>query len=113
MKVVLYYGYNRIGNATQWAHSLVDVESNVRDQDIRADFAKTFCCSVDELVFGSCVASIPDETENRILKRGARAAKGYAIMAMRIAGLDEQTIQMVSARMNAMFDGCTVEESAK
>lgn len=38
--------------------------------------------------------------------------KGYAIMAMRRAGLKEETIQKVSRKMTECFDDTTVEEAA-
>ena len=40
------------------------------------------------------------------------ACKGYAIMAMRSADLDEETIQKVSKAMTWAFDGVTVDEAA-
>lgn len=40
------------------------------------------------------------------------ACKGYAIMAMRAAGLDDKTIQKVSHEMTWVFDGTTVDEAA-
>ena len=40
------------------------------------------------------------------------ACKGYAIMAMRAAGLDDKTIQKVSHEMTWFFDGTTVDEAA-
>ncbi len=40
------------------------------------------------------------------------ACKGYAIMAMRRAGLKEETIQKVSRKMAECFDDTTVEEAA-
>lgn len=40
------------------------------------------------------------------------SCKGYAIMAMMRAGLDEDTIRKVSSAMTDCFDGTTVEEAA-
>lgn len=40
------------------------------------------------------------------------ACKGYAIMSMRAAGLDDKTIQNVSQIMTWAFDGTTVAEAA-
>lgn len=40
------------------------------------------------------------------------ACKGYAIMAMRRAGLDEDTIRKVSYAMTDCFDDTTVVEAA-
>lgn len=40
------------------------------------------------------------------------ACKGYAIMAMRRAGLEEDTIQDVSRKMTGCFDDTTVKEAA-
>lgn len=41
------------------------------------------------------------------------ACKGYAIMAMERAGLDEETITRVSKQMTYCFDDTTVEEAAR
>lgn len=41
------------------------------------------------------------------------ACKGYAIMAMQRAGLDEETIRKVSGQMTWCFDDTTVEEAAR
>lgn len=41
------------------------------------------------------------------------ACKGYAIMAMQRAGLDEKAIRKVSEQMKWCFDDTTVEEAAK
>lgn len=41
------------------------------------------------------------------------ACKGYAIMAMQRAGLDEETIRKVSSQMTWCFDDTTVEEAAR
>lgn len=40
------------------------------------------------------------------------SCKGYAIMAMRRAGLDEDTIRKVSSAMTDCFDDTTVVEAA-
>ena len=41
------------------------------------------------------------------------ACQGYAIMAMRRAGIDEATIQKVMYEMTWCFDYTTVEEAAR
>lgn len=40
------------------------------------------------------------------------ACKGYALMAMKRVGLDEETIRMVSGEMTRCFDDTTVAEAA-
>lgn len=123
MRVILYYGYHDGKHAFQ----LADSDCDMSDDSVREAFAKALGSRKDRFDFGSCLIPIPDETENRLLERGTRAAqftmlngpwrndacKGYAIMAMRGAGLDEQTIYKVGVEMTALFDSCTVEEAAK
>ena len=134
-QIELHYGYERSHETYETYHAFeaTDIEEKVDDAAIEAKLAGLLDCSPDDEDFDckSMFITLPERTVERIRAEGYEAGrvsvlsqmierpwnndacKGYAIMAMKRAGLDAETIRKVNAAMTDCFDDTTVAEAAR
>ena len=131
----LHYGYQETESGIYHAFEATD-EGRIFDSNAIADRLASDL-DVDRkdpdsgFNWNTMMISLPEETVSRIWKRGYYqaialsecgfgdgswrndACKGYAIMAIKRAGLDDDTICKVSSSMTDCFDDTTVESACR
>ena len=130
-RIVLFYGYHRSSETydTYHAFETADINEEVNLDEIEAKLAEMLDCSSedDDFNWNSMAVDLPDKTVERIKMEGRMDAmlsawdgpwrndscKGYAIMAMKRAGLDAETIGKVSDAMTDCFDDTTVDAAGR
>ena len=134
-QIELHYGYERSHETYETYHAFeaTDIEDAVDSEKMAAKLANALDCTPDDDDFNcnSMYIALPEKTVERIRAEGYAAGrlgvlaqmiegpwnndscKGYAIMAMERAGLDEDTIRKVSATMTDCFDYTTVAEAGR
>lgn len=131
-QIELHYGYERSHETydTYHAFEATDIEDAVDSEKMAAKLANALDCTPDDDDFNcnSMYIALPEKTVERIKQEGRSEmmfatlgegpwrndyCKGYAIMAMERAGLDEDTIRKVSATMTDCFDDTTVAEAGR
>lgn len=130
-QIELYYGYERDSNTYGVFHAFgaADIEDVVDRYQIAAGLAAALGCAPDDENFhwNSMYIALSETTVERI-KQEARsemmfamldgpwrndACKGYAIMAMKRAGLDDEAIRKVIGAMTDCFDDTTVDAAGQ
>lgn len=131
--VKLHYGYQETESGIYHSFVTTDVCDKVDTDEIGAKLADALECDCNDpdsgFHWGTMDIELPANTVVRIYQVGyARAldrygygdgpwsndaCKGYAIMAMKRAGLDAETIRKVSDAMTDCFDDTTVEAAGR
>ena len=131
-QIELHYGYERSRDTYETYHAFeaTDIEDVVDSDRMAAKLADALDCTPDDEDFNcnSMYIALPEKTVERIKQEGRSemmfamfgdgpwrndACKGYAIMAMKRAGLDDDTICKVSSAMTDCFDDTTVEAAGQ
>lgn len=129
-QIELHYGYQECEEGIYHAFEASDIEDRVDCQEMVATLADLLDCTPedDRFDWNSMYIALPEKTVERIKQEGRSemmlamlgdgpwrndACKGYAIMAMKRAGLDDDTICKVSSAMTDCFDDTTVEAAGQ
>lgn len=130
-QINLHYGYERSDATYETYHAFetTDIEELTDGDEMAAKLAGLLDCEPDDEDFdwNSMYIVLPEKTVERIKQEGRSelmfamlegpwrndACKGYAIMAMERAGLDDETIRKVSSAMTGCFDDTSVEEAGR
>lgn len=131
-QIELYYGYERSHDTYETYHAFeaADIEDVIDSDQMAERLAGRLDCTPDDEDFSwnSMYIALPEKTVERIKQEGRSemmfamfndgpwrndACKGYAIMAMKRAGLDDDTISKVSSAMTDCFDDTSVEEAGR
>lgn len=129
-QIELHYGYQECEDGIYHAFEASDIEDHVDCQEVAATLAGLLDCTPedDRFDWNSMYIALPEKTVERIKQEGRSemmfamfgdgpwrndACKGYAIMAMKRAGLDDDTICKVSSAMTDCFDDTTVEAAGQ
>lgn len=131
-QIKLHYGYERSHETYETYHAFeaTDIEDAVDSEKMAAKLANALDCTPDDDDFNcnSMYIALPEKTVERIKQEGRSemmfamlvegpwrndSCKGYAIMAMERAGLDEDTIRKVSATMTDCFDDTSVDAAGR
>lgn len=131
----LHYGYQEMESGIYHAFEATDEGGSFDSNAIADRLASVLDVDRKDPDSGFCwntmMISLPEETVSRIWERGYYqalalsergfgngpwrndACKGYAIMAMKRAGLDDETICKVSRSMTNCFDDTTVDAAGQ
>jgi hypothetical protein len=129
-QIELHYGYQECEDGIYHAFETSDIEECADSRDIAARLAGLLDCTPNDGSFNwnSMYIALPEKTVERIKQEGRSemmfamfgdgpwrndACKGYAIMAMKRAGLDAETIGKVSDAMTDCFDDTTVDAAGR
>lgn len=131
-QIELYYGYERDSNTYGVFHAFgaADIEDVVDRGQIAAGLADALGCAPGDENFhwNSMYIALPEKTVERIKQEGRSemmfamfgdgpwrndACVGYAIMAMKRAGLDDEAIRKVISAMTDCFDDTTVDAAGQ
>ena len=132
-QIELHYGYQECEDGIYHAFETSDIEECADSREVAARLAGLLDCTPNDESFNwnSMYVALPEKTVERIRAEGYAAGrvgalaqmiegpwnndacKGYAIMAMKRAGLDAETIDKVSDAMTDCFDDTTVAEAGR
>lgn len=129
-QIELHYGYQECEDGIYHAFEASDIEERVDSREVAERLAGSLDCTPedDRFDWNSMYIALPEKTVERIKQEGRSemmfamfgdgpwrndACKGYAIMAMKRAGLDDDTICKVSSAMTDCFDDTTVEAAGQ
>lgn len=132
-QIELHYGYQECEDGIYHAFETSDIEECADSREVAARLAGLLDCTPNDESFNwnSMYVALPEKTVERIRAEGYvagrvgvlaqmiegpwnnDACKGYAIMAMKRAGLDAETIGKVSDAMTDCFDDTTVAEAGR
>lgn len=131
-QIELHYGYERSHETYETYHAFeaTDIEDVVDSDRMASKLADALDCMPDDDDFNcnSMYIALPEKTVERIKQEGRSemmfamfgdgpwrndACLGYAIMAMKRAGLDAETIGKVSDAMTDCFDDTTVDAAGQ
>ena len=128
-QIKLHYGYQDCEDGIYHAFETSDIEECADIREVAARLAGLLDCTPNDesFIWNSMYVALPEKTVERIKQEGRSemfamlgegpwrndSCKGYAIMAMERAGLDEDTIRKVSATMTDCFDDTTVAEAGR
>ncbi len=130
-QIELHYGYQECEDGIYHAFETSDIEERADSREVTARLAGLLDCTPNDESFhwNSMYVALPEKTVERIRQEGRSemmfammfgdgpwrndACKGYAIMAMERAGLDEDTIRKVSATMTDCFDDTSVDAAGR
>ena len=129
-QIELHYGYQECEDGIYHAFETSDIEECADSRDIAARLAGLLDCTPNDESFNwnSMYVALPEKTVERIRQEGRSemmfamfgdgpwrndACMGYAIMAMKRAGLDDEAIRKVIGAMTDCFDDTTVDAAGK
>ena len=124
-QIKLHYGYQECEDGIYHAFETSDIEECADSREVAARLAGLLDCTPNDESFNwnSMYVALPAEgyAAGRVgvlaqMIEGPwnnDACKGYAIMAMKRAGLDAETIGKVSDAMTDCFDDTTVAEAGR
>ena len=129
-QINLHYGYQECEDGIYHAFEVSDIEDVVDSDQIAEKLADALDCTPDDERFNwnSMYIALPKQTVNRIEQKEHLeimtrmlsdgpwrndACMGYAIMAMKRAGLDDDTISKVISTMTDCFDDTTVDAAGQ
>lgn len=129
-QIELYYGYQECEDGICHAFEASDIEERVDSREVAERLAGLLDCTPDDERFNwnSMYIVLPEKTVDRIKQEGRSemmfaifgdgpwrndACVGYAIMAMKRAGLDDEAIRKVISAMTDCFDDTTVDAAGQ
>ena len=132
-QIKLHYGYQECEDGIYHSFEASDIEECADSREVAARLAGLLDCTPNDESFNwnSMYVALPERTVERIRAEGYAAGrlgvldqmiegpwnndacKGYAIMAMERAGLDQEMIRKVSSAMTDCFDDTTVAEAGR
>ncbi len=129
-QIELHYGYQECEDGIYHAFETSDIEECADSRDIAARLAGLLDCTPNDGSFNwnSMYIALPEKTVARIKQEGRSemmfamfgdgpwrndACMGYAIMAMKRAGLDDEAIRKVIGAMTDCFDDTTVDAAGQ
>lgn len=129
-QIELRYGYQECENGIYHAFETSDIEECADSREVAARLAGLLDCTPDDERFNwnSMYIALPEKTVDRIKQEGRSemmfaifgdgpwrndACVGYAIMAMKRAGLDDEAIRKVISTMTDCFDDTTVDAAGQ
>lgn len=129
-QIELHYGYQECEDGIYHAFETSDIEECTDSRDIAARLAGLLDCTPNDGSFNwnSMYIALPEKTVERIKQEGRSemmfamfgdgpwrndACMGYAIMAMKRAGLDDEAIRKVIGAMTDCFDDTTVDAAGQ
>lgn len=131
-QINLHYGCERSHETYETFHAfeVTDIEDAVDSEKMAAKLANALDCTPDDDDFNcnSMYIALPEKTVERIRQEGRSemmfamfgngpwrndACVGYAIMAMKRAGLDDEAIRKVISAMTDCFDDTTVDAAGQ
>jgi hypothetical protein len=129
-QIELHYGYQECEDGIYHAFETSDIEERADSRDIAARLAGLLDCTPNDGSFNwnSMYIALPEKTVERIKQEGRSemmfamfgdgpwrndACIGYAIMAMKRAGLDDEAIRKVIGAMTVCFDDTTVDAAGQ
>ena len=129
-QIELHYGYQECEDGIYHAFEASDIEERVDSREVAERLAGLLDCTPDDERFNwnSMYIALPEKTVDRIKQEGRSemmfaifrdgpwrndACVGYAIMAMKRAGLDDEAIIKVISAMTDCFDDTTVDAAGQ
>lgn len=129
-QIKLHYGYQECEDGIYHAFEASDIEERVDSREVAERLAGLLDCTPDDERFNwnSMYIALPEKTVDRIKQEGRSemmfaifgdgpwrndACVGYAIMAMKRAGLDDEAIRKVISAMTDCFDDTTVDAAGQ
>lgn len=129
-QIELHYGYQECEDGIYHAFEATDIEERADSREVAERLAGLLDCTPDDERFNwnSMYIALPEKTVERIKQEGRSemmfamfgdgpwrndACMGYAIMAMKRTGLDDDTISKVISAMTDCFDDTTVDAAGR
>lgn len=129
-QIELHYGYQECEDGIYHAFEATDIEERVDGREVAERLASLLDCTPDDERFNwnSMYIALPEKTVERIKQEGRSemmfamfrdgpwrndACMGYAIMAMKRTGLNDDTISKVISTMTDCFDDTTVDAAGQ